>query len=102
MPKKALSKKATKKKPAKAKAPKPIGKITHFYDKICVGVLKLKAAVKLGDVLLFKGRKGEFVQVLTSMQFDHKPIAKAAKGKEIGVKLNQKAEEGDLVYRATE
>lgn len=86
--------------PTKTKAPKPIGKVTHFYDKICVAIIKLAAGVKVGDVLQFKGKKGDFTQAVASMQFDHKPIAKAAKGKEIGLKADQKVQEGDLVFRA--
>lgn len=82
------------------KTPKPIGKITHFYDKIGVGIVKLAAGLKVGEVLHFKGKKGEFTQEITSMQFNHKPIEKAAKGKEIGIKMDQKVQEGDLVYRA--
>jgi hypothetical protein len=82
-----------------AKAPKSIGKVTHFYDKINVGIVKFSAAVKLGEVLRFKGKKTEFVQAITSMQFDHKPIEKASRGKEVGIKLNEKVNEGDLVYR---
>lgn len=85
--------------PAK-KTEKPIGKVTHFYDKISVGIVKFSAAVKLGDLLHFKGRKCDFVQAVNSMQFDHKPIEKAARGKEVGLHLDQKVTEGDLVYRA--
>lgn len=85
--------------PAK-KSAKPIGKVTHFYDKISVGIVKFSAAVKLGDLLHFKGRKCDFVQAVNSLQFNHKSIEKAARGKEVGLKVKQKVEEGDLVFRA--
>lgn len=85
-----------------AKTPKPIGKVTHFYGKINVAIVKLAASIKLGDVLRFKGRKGEFVQTVTSMQFNHKPIEKAGRGKEIGLQVNQKVEQNDLVFKAAE
>lgn len=88
------------KKAKKTKTPKPIGKVTHFYDKINVGIIKLNAVLKVGDILRFAGKKGEFVQTVTSLQFNHKPIEKAAKGKEIGMKVDQKVNEGDLVFRA--
>ena len=81
-------------------AEKPIGKITHFYDKIGVGIVKLKTGIKVGDALRFHGRKGEFVQTVASMQFDHKPLEKASRGKEVGIKLDQKVQEGDLVFKA--
>lgn len=82
------------------KAPKPIGEVTHYYDRIEVGVIKLAASVKLGEVLRFCGRKGEFVQAVTSLQYDRKPIGKAGRGKDVGLKLNQVAYKGDKVYRA--
>lgn len=85
--------------PAK-KTDKPIGKVTHFYDKINVGIVKFSAAVKLGELLRFKGKKTDFVQAVTSMQFDHKAVEKAARGKEVGIKVDKKVNEGDLVYRA--
>ncbi|MBI4995286.1 hypothetical protein HZC21_06670 [Candidatus Peregrinibacteria bacterium] len=85
---------------SKTKAAKPIGKITHYYDKIGVGIIKLNAVLKIGDILRFVGKKGEFTQTVTSLQFQHKPIDKAAKGKEIGMKVDQKVNEGDLVYKA--
>ncbi len=95
MPAKTAKKRALK----KAKAPKPIGKVTHYYDKISVGIIKLAAVVKLGEVLRFKGKHGEFVQTVTSLQFDHKPIAKGAKGKDVGMKVDKPVHEGDLVFR---
>lgn len=82
------------------KAKKPIGKVTHFYDKIGVGIIKLSAAVKLGEVLRFQGRKGEFIQAITSLQYERKPVEKAARGKEVGIKVMQEVREGDLVFRA--
>lgn len=96
-----------KKSPAKAKAkkaavkgPKPIGIVTHFYGKIGVGIVKLKAAVKVGDHLKFVGKHGEFSQPLDSIQFDHAPLQKAAKGKEVGIKVIKPVYEKDLVYLA--
>lgn len=85
-----------------AKKPKAIGKVTHFYDKISVGIVKLGAALKLGEIIRFKGRKNEFVQTVTSLQYEHKAIPKANRGKSIGIMVNQKVREGDLVYRAVE
>lgn len=88
-----------KRAPKKSALPKPIGKVTHYYDRIGVGIVKLAALVKLGEVLRFHGKHGEFIQAITSLQFDHKSIAKGAKGKDVGIKVNQPVYEGDLVFR---
>ncbi len=96
-----------KKTPAKAKAkkagvkaPKPIGMVTHFFNKIGVGIIKLKSPVKIGDKLKFVGKHGEFTQSLDSMQFKHEPIAKAPKGKQVGIRVKKPVHEKDLVYLA--
>jgi hypothetical protein len=86
-------------KPKKVAAPKPIGKVTHYYDRIGVGIVKLAAAIKLGEVLRFHGKHGEFIQTVSSLQFDHKPITKGAKGKDVGIKVNKPVFEDDFVFR---
>ena len=92
--------KAVKAKIPKIKTPKPIGKITHYYDKIGVGIIKLKAGIKIGEVLRFKHKEDEFIQAVTSLQYSHKPVRSATKGKSVGVEVKQKVREGDLVYKA--
>ncbi|MFH0820211.1 MAG: hypothetical protein V1908_00395 [Candidatus Peregrinibacteria bacterium] len=89
-----------KAKKVTVKGPKPVGLVTHFYGKINVGIIKLKSPVKIGDTLKFVGKHGEFTQPLTSMQFEHQPIAKAPKGKEVGIKVKKPVQEDDLVYLA--
>lgn len=112
MPKKRAKKlektKKVKKVSKAVKAPKAkrvkkeqlVGKVTHFYDRISVGIVKLKAPVKVGEALHFKGKKTDFTQPVVSMQFEHAALEKAPKGKEVGVKVSQKVHEGDQVFRA--
>ena len=98
--KKLAKKKAVKKtvKKAAVKKEKPIGEVTHFFGKIKVAIVKLKAPVKVGVEVWFKGVTTDFKQVIQSMQIDHEPISLAKKGKEIGIKVKKRAREGDLVY----
>lgn len=79
-------------------ADKPVGKVTHFFDKVGVAVVDLKAGLKVGDQI--KIGKTEFLeQEVTSMQIDHKNIEKAKKGQEIGMKVSEKVRQGDLVFK---
>lgn len=80
---------------------KKIGVVTHFYDKIGVGIVKLDSEIKLGDKLKFQGNATDFEQVAEQMQFDHKDIETAKKGQEVGIKLSDKVREGDIVYLAS-
>ena len=87
-----------KAKTPKVKAPKPIGKGEHFYNKIGVAIVKFKQAVPAGTKLKFKGATTDFEETIDSMQLDHKPIDSAPKGKQVGIKVSEKVHEGDLVY----
>lgn len=78
---------------------KPVGKIIHFFPNICVAVVKLDAAIKQGDKIKIEGHEKSFEQVVDSMQMEHKQLKEAKKGQEIGLKLQDQAKEGDLVYK---
>ncbi|MCM8786942.1 MAG: hypothetical protein NC935_02690 [Candidatus Omnitrophica bacterium] len=91
--KKVLSKKTTKVKE------KEIGTITHYFDKISVGAVKLRGNLCLGDKIHIKGKRTDFTQNITSMQLNHKDITEAKKGWEIGIKVIQRVYEKDKVYK---
>ena len=88
------------KKTRAKKAPKPIGAVTHFYNKIGVAIVKFNKAVPAGTKLAFKGATTDFQEVVESMQYNHEPIAKAPKGKLVGIKVKKSVREGDAVYPA--
>ncbi|MHB9019860.1 MAG: hypothetical protein ACYC3G_03250 [Minisyncoccota bacterium] len=92
---KKAAKKAVKVMPKR----KPIGEVTHFFDKICVAVVKFNEGVAVGEELCFEGPKESFNQVLNSMQYEHESIPKAKKGQEVGVKTKKPVREGHKVYR---
>jgi len=79
---------------------KPIGEVTHYYDKIGVAVIRFFKAVKVGDSIQFKGARTDFGQTINSMQFDHKGIDSAKKGAEVGMKVDEHVKEGDKVFEA--
>lgn len=79
---------------------KPIGEVTHYFDKIMVAIVKAKKAVKKGDTLKFKTNKGEFDQVVESMQIDHQDVESAKSGSEFGVKVQEEVDKGDEVFTA--
>ena len=77
---------------------KPIGEVTHFYKEIGVAVVKFSGAIKVGDTVHFRGATTDFTQEIKSMQFDHKGVESAGKGKEVGVKVDEKVRAGDKVF----
>jgi len=89
-----------KKMSAKIKEPKPIAEVEHFFGHINVAAFKLKAPLKIGDRIHIKGATTDFVQTIGSMQIEHESVNKAAKGKDVGIKVNSKCRVGDKVFVA--
>lgn len=80
-----------------------IGKITHFFSKINVGVLDLtNGDLHIGDTIHIKGHTTDFYQKVESMQVEHEPVEAATKGMEVGLKVESSVRQGDQVFRVTE
>lgn len=76
-----------------------VGRITHFFSKISVAVIELKAPLNVGDTIVVKGPTTDFEQVVDSMQIEHENVAKAEAGQSIGLKVVQRVRETDMVYK---
>lgn len=83
-----------------ARAEKPIGTVTHYYGGIGVAIVKFTKPVKVNTIVSFRGTTTSFTQLLASLEYDHRPLTNAPKGKEVGVKVNERVREGDSVYLA--
>ena len=79
--------------------PKPIGAVTHFYGNIGVAIVKFNTKVPVGTVLRFNGATTDFEEAIKSMQFDHKEVAFAKKGQQVGIKVKKRVREGDKVNK---
>jgi hypothetical protein len=77
-----------------------LGKVTHFFDKIKVAVIRVDRTVRAGEAVRFLGRATDFEQSIDSMQVEHLPVSEAAPGSEVAVKVLQRVHAGDSVYRA--
>lgn len=78
---------------------KMIGKITHYFPKIGVAVVKLEDNLNNGDEIRISGMHSDFRQMVVSMQIEHKTIVNAAKGQDIGIKVTQNVHEGDMIFK---
>ena len=79
---------------------KPLGKVTHYYDKAMVAIVKLSGGLKVGDAVKFVKGENEFTQNIESMQIEHEALKSAKKDQEVAIKVSQPAKEGALVYKA--
>lgn len=77
-----------------------VGKVTHFFPKIGVAVVKLdKGTLNLGNKVKISGKLGHFDQEIASMQIEHQQIEKASTGDEFGLKVDQPVKVGDQVIK---
>lgn len=80
-----------------------IGRITHFFSKISVGVLELtKGELHVGDTIHFKGHTTDFYQKVESMQVEHSAVESAKAGEPVGLKVESPVRENDIVFKVTE
>jgi len=93
-----IKKNVSSAKPVKKSKPKEIGRITHYFGKVSVGIIKLKAPLEVGTKIHIKGANDDFKQTVKSMQVNHQSIAKAKRGDEVGIKVSKKVHENDKVY----
>jgi hypothetical protein len=112
IPKRSIKGKKTKSKKTptksnKSKGPKLketkkklAGKVTHYFNKIKVAVVKPAAPISLGNKIEFLGNKSNFSQKISSLQVNHVFVKKCKKGKLVGLKVQKRVRVGDLVYFA--
>ncbi len=79
---------------------KLVGRITHYYSHLGVGIIELTGGeLKVGDIIHVKGKHTDFTQTVDSIQIEHQNVARAEKGKVIGIKVKDKVREQDQVFR---
>ena len=80
-----------------------IGKISHFFSKINVGVLELsKGELHIGDTIHIKGHTTDFYQKVESIQLEHSSVESAKPGEPVGLKVENSVRENDIVFKVTE
>lgn len=80
---------------------KEIGRVIHFYGQIGVGVVKLSAALKVGDKIHVKGAHDDFEQKVASMQLDHKNVTQGKKDQEVAIKVDAPVHKNDKILLAS-
>ena len=78
---------------------KEIGKVSHHFGNIGVGVIELSGSLVVGDKIRIKGATTDFKQKVDSMQIEHEKVEEAKKGQSIGLKVKDSVREQDTVYK---
>jgi len=78
---------------------KEIGRITHYYNHLSVGIIELCDTLNLGDNIHIKGHTSDFTQSIDSIQIEHTGVSSAKAGDVIGIKVAQLVHPHDKVYK---
>jgi len=78
---------------------KKIGKITHYFGHINVGIIELVDALTVGDKIRIKGHTTDLTQDIDSMQIEHATVTEGKAGDSVGIKVAQKVHPNDSVYK---
>jgi putative protease len=81
---------------------KEVGVVSHYFGRISVGAIELTDTLEVGDTIHIMGHTTDFTQKVESMEIEHVQVDKAKKGDSIGIKVDEKVRDGDIVYKVIE
>ncbi len=76
-----------------------VGEVSHYFTKINVAVVEMTAPLRIGDRIAIKGMTTNFEQTVESMQIEHEDVEEVKEGDSIGLKVEERVREGDIVYK---
>jgi putative protease len=77
-----------------------VGEVFHYFGKIGVAAIRLTDGnLAVGDTIQIQGPSTNLTEVVDSLQMEHANVTRAEKGQEVGVKVQDRAREKDLVYK---
>ncbi|GAG68328.1 unnamed protein product [marine sediment metagenome] len=81
---------------------KEIGVVSHYFGRISVGAIELTDTLEVGDIIHLMGHSTNFTQKVESIEIEHVKVDKAKKGDSIGIIVDEKVRDGDIVYKVME
>lgn len=80
-----------------------IGIIEHFFTNVSVAAINItNGNLKVGDTIHIVGHSTDFIQKITSMEINRKPVEIVKPGDDVGIKVKERVREHDIVYKIQE
>ena len=77
-----------------------IGMVFHYYSKAGVAAIQLSAGeLAVGDTIMIEGPTTNLTMEVGSMQIERQSFRKATAGQNVGIKVPERARQGDSVYK---
>ena len=80
----------------------PIGEVTHYFSRVGVAVLNIRAPLRKGEWIRVRGHTTDLHQRIDSMEIEHQQVEEAKPGDGVAIKVSDRVRVGDSVYLATE
>ena len=82
---------------------KKVGEVIKYFGKINVSAIRLsEGSLKVGDKIHIVGHTTDVTQGIDSMQIENKNVQEAGPGADIGIKVEGRVREHDVVYKVVE
>jgi len=82
---------------------KKVGEVIKYFGKINVAAIGLsEGSLKVGDKIHIVGHTTDVTQGIDSMQIENKNVQEAGPGADIGIKVEGRVREHDVVYKVVE
>lgn len=80
-----------------------IGTVTDYFARIGVAAIRLTDGdLQVGDRIRVHGSTTDFVQVVESLQVEHRAVPRAERGHEVAVKVRERVRRHDTVLKVEE
>ena len=77
-----------------------MGEVVSFFAVPSAAIVAIKrGSLKLGDTVWIRGHTTDLKQLIASMEVEHKAIAEAQAGQEVGIKVASRVRRKDRVYK---
>jgi hypothetical protein len=76
-----------------------IGRVTHYFSHLFVAAISLDQPLGVGERIHIQGHTTNLVQVVGSMEVDHRPVERAGPGDDVAIKVDEHVRDHDLVFR---
>jgi putative protease len=77
-----------------------IGEVIHFFTNVKVAAIRITAGeLKIGDTIHIVGAHTDFKQKVVSMEINRNSVEIVQSGNEVGIKVEERTREHDIVYK---
>ena len=79
-----------------------VGVVNDYFAKIGVAGIDVEKTIHVGDKIHIAGHTTDLEQVVDSMEIDGQHVDEATAGAKIGIKVDERCRDNDVVYKISD